>query len=1100
MPMKCPSCQHDNPPTAKFCQECGAPQVRVCRQCGSALPDKAKFCPECACPVDGLPATPARAAQPEGERRQATVLFADISGYTQLCASTDAEHVQALLDRFYASMDGTVAAYGGKVIDHAGDGVLAVFGAPVAHGNDTERALRAALDMHAAAALLSDPAGRPLKLHIGIASGEVVASVLSGGATPKYTVTGDTVNLAARLCALAEGGDTVLSASVLRSVAALVDAEDLGERALKGVAAPTRVYRVRTLRLGAVDRLPFIGRDTELRQLSGVLDGLRERSTGVALAIRGDPGIGKSRLVEELRWRAGGQGVVCHVARVLDFGVGKAQEALPAIVTDLLGATAGEAEAARRSRLDQAMAAGLVAPEHETLIAELLGVAQRAELQSIYDAMDNATRVRRTADAVASLAAKAARERPRVIVFDDIHWGSPILMACLAALTIATREAPMVLVMTTRFEADPLDRSWRAASRGTPLLTIDVGPLRPDEARRLAGEMIQSSARFVGQCIERAEGNPLFLEQLLRNARESDSGQIPPTIQSLVLARMDRLPPRDKLALQAASVIGKRFTLDTLRFLIGDAAYRCNELVATDLVRPEGDDFLFAHALIQEGVYSSLLNARKRELHGRAAQWYREHREAALHAEHLDRAEDAHAAQAYLDAAQDESKRFRYDSALRMATRGFALAKNVDLRFELAMRRGELLRELASTDESISAFEQALHEAASDEQRCRAWYGLAASYRVTGDLEQALQCLDLAQPIADRSGLWSQCSRIHSLRGNLYFAQGNVAGCGREHALALEHARRANDLECEALAWSGLGDHSYAEGRMRTALGHFRRCIEVYRQAGLMRSQIVNLCMVGHCLDWTGQGDSGLEVVREAVELSERIGVSQTHVVTLESYAFMLLNRGLLAQAEPWIEKATEAARKASARRYLSIDLLMMSVCRHAQGRTAEARALVQDAFELAKQTGTGFLGPSLLAAIARYEEDPQQRKRWLQDGEAMVHAGCLAHASLMYYRDAIDISLSDREWDEALRYADALEAMCREEPLAFATLIAGRARALVALEREGPRPEVIAELERLSRMSWETRIGSLTPKIADVLASLSAKAAPERVSPPSAA
>ncbi len=868
MPMKCPSCQHDNPPTAKFCQECGAPQVRVCRQCGSALPDKAKFCPECACPVDGLPATPARAAQPEGERRQATVLFADISGYTQLCASTDAEHVQALLDRFYASMDGTVAAYGGKVIDHAGDGVLAVFGAPVAHGNDTERALRAALDMHAAAALLSDPAGRPLKLHIGIASGEVVASVLSGGATPKYTVTGDTVNLAARLCALAEGGDTVLSASVLRSVAALVDAEDLGERALKGVAVPTRVYRVRTLRLGAVDRLPFIGRDTELRQLSGVLDGLRERSTGVALAIRGDPGIGKSRLVEELRWRAEGQGVVCHVARVLDFGVGKAQEALPAIVTDLLGATAGEAEAARRSRLDRAMAAGLVAPEHETLIAELLGVAQRAELQSIYDAMDNATRVRRTADAVASLAANAARERPRVIVFEDIHWGSPILLACLAALTIATREAPIVLVMTTRFEADPLDRSWRAATRGTPLLTIDVGPLRPDEARRLAGEMIESSARFVGQCIERAEGNPLFLEQLLRNARESESGQIPPTIQSLVLARMDRLPPRDKLALQAASVIGKRFTLDTLRFLIGDAAYRCNELVATDLVRPEGDDFLFAHALIQEGVYSSLLNARKRELHGRAAQWYREHQEAALHAEHLDRAEDARAAQAYLDAAQEESKRFRYDSALRMANRGFELAKDRDLRFELAMRRGELLRELASTGESISAFEQAVRR--SDRRRaalprvvraCRelSRHGRPRARHCNASISRSRSPIDRGCGASARAS--TACAATCTSRK----ATWPVAGS--EHALALEHARRAGDLECEALAWSGLGDHAYAEGRMNTALGHFRRCIEVYRQAGLMRPQIVNLCMVGHCLDWTGQGDAGLETVREAVEL-----------------------------------------------------------------------------------------------------------------------------------------------------------------------------------------------------------------------------------------
>src|SRR5579859_2687857 len=149
--MKCPRCERDNPSTAKFCQECGTALVRACRACGKPLPEGARFCPECAHPVeDAAPAaSPARGQTPadKGERRQATVLFADISGYTQLCASTDAEHVQALLNRFFSAMDGTVAAYGGKVIDHAGDGVLAAFGAPVAYGNDAERAVRAALEM-----------------------------------------------------------------------------------------------------------------------------------------------------------------------------------------------------------------------------------------------------------------------------------------------------------------------------------------------------------------------------------------------------------------------------------------------------------------------------------------------------------------------------------------------------------------------------------------------------------------------------------------------------------------------------------------------------------------------------------------------------------------------------------------------------------------------------------------------------------------------------------------------------------------------------------------------------------------------------------------
>src|SRR5262249_14536093 len=159
--------------------------------------------------------------------------------------------------------------------------------------------------------------------------------------------------------------------------------------------------------------------------------------------------------------------------------------------------------------------------------------------------------------------------------------------------------------------------------------------LRPEEARMLAGGMVESSTRFALECIERAEGNPLFLEQLLRNAVESQSGNIPPTIQSLVLARMDRLSPPDKIALQAASIIGKRFTVDALRVLVDDPDCGCDALVAMDLVRPDGGGYLFAHALIQEGVYSSLLNTRKRELHRKAAAWYGE-REPVLCAEHLD--------------------------------------------------------------------------------------------------------------------------------------------------------------------------------------------------------------------------------------------------------------------------------------------------------------------------------------------------------------------------------------------------------------------------------------------------------------------------------
>jgi class 3 adenylate cyclase/tetratricopeptide (TPR) repeat protein len=1092
--MKCSRCHCENQSTAKFCQECAAPLVRICRRCGGPLPDGAKFCPECAQPADepsrGVETAHEKTARipipaHDGDRRQATVLFADIAGYTQLCSSMDAEHVQAMLNRFYTAMDGTVAAYGGSVIDHAGDGVLAVFGAPVAYGNDPERAVRAALEMHTAAGQIHNASGRPLRLHVGIASGEVVGAVLSGGAMPKYTVTGETVNLAARLDAQAGAGETVLSKSVYDNVSGLVDAEDLGELTVKGFELPIRVYRLRILRYGTADRLPFVGRLAELRQLAGVLDSTQETGRGVAVLIRGDPGIGKSRLVEELLRRAQAQGFLCHVGRILDFGVGKRQAALPAVVSALLGLPTHAPNSDRQAALDLGVETGRIEAAQEALIADLLDLDQREDLQPVFDAMDNATRLRRTSEAVGTLVAKAALDQPRMIVFEDIHWADSFLLGCLAAVTMSTQKVPLVLAMTTRFEGDPLDRSWRAASHGTPLLTIDIGPLRPEEALVMAGGVMETSNRFAMECIQRAEGNPLFLEQLLRNVKESEGANIPPTIQSLVLARMDRLRPADKFALQAASVIGKHFSLEGLRFLIGNEAYRCDVLVATDLIRPEAGDYLFAHALIQEGVYSSLLNSRKRELHAQAAQWYGTH-EPTLYAEHLDRAQDPDAARAYLLAAQVEAHRFRFDTALRLVERGGELTPESQLRYEFAMLRGGLLREMARTGESIMAFEQALQSADGDgERRCRALIGVAAGYRVTGAMQEAMTALDEAQPIAERLESWSACSRIHSTRGNLYFAQGKVSACLGQHELALDYARRSGDPQCEALAWSGLGDHAYAEGRMATALRHFKRCVELCRQAGLVRDEIPNLCMIGHCLGWLGEAEQSLLEIRKALSLSNRIGLLQTEVMTLESLAFALVFQGHYAEAEPWAERATIAARQASARRYLAVNHMLMAACRRARDRLDEASELISEAMAISVQTGMGFLGPSLYAVRAGVEKDPTERRRWLREGEALMTTDCLAHARLMFFRDAITISIEDQSWDEALRYAQALEDFVRPEPMLFATLTVARARALVALARRGAESDVIAELMNLREELRRTGFGALTSGIDAALGSV---------------
>lgn len=1069
--MQCAHCRHDNQPSAKFCQECGAPLPRGCAACGSVLPEQAKFCPECGAQVQAsvpaAAATPAGRAQgPEdrgardGDRRHAVVLFADLSGYTALVARTDPEEVQALLARFFDATDRVVAAYGGQVLDHAGDGVLAAFGAPVAHGNDAERAVRAALDMHAEAARITDASGQPLRLHIGIAIGEVVAAVIMGGAKPKFSVTGETVNLAARLDALAGPGETLVSEGLHRAVAALADSEALGEHTLKGLEAPVRVWRLRGLRPERAQRLPFVGRTTELHQICGVLDSVLGSGSGTAVFVRGEAGIGKSRLVEEVRDRASERGWLCHAGQVLDFGVGRGQDAIPVIVRDVLKIADAD-PGTPPAGIARALQSGLLAAGEEGFAYDLLDLDLPPELQPLHDEMDAASRAERGAKVLRSLLVRAASAAPRLVVVEDVHWASPGLLRHLAAIGTAVTSAPVVLLMTSRIEGDPLESTWRSATRAAPLLRIDLPPLRDDEAQALAEALVQTSSGFTRECIERAEGNPLFLEQLLRASRESDSTDVPPTIQSLVLARIDRLEARDRAALQAASVIGKRFTLEALRRVTGDATYTCERPVAVDLMRPDRDEYAFAHALIQEAVYSSILKTRKRELHRAAAQVVDE-RDAALRAEHLDRADDPGAAAAYLEAARHESDRLRHESALRLASRGLELAKDLHERCALTMLQADLLRDMGRSRESIDCFRTALSLTQDEAQRARALMGIAAGHRVTGEIELAMKALDEAQPVAERLGLLLESAKIHHLRGNLYFAQGRIEQCHAEHQQALDRAQRAGSAECEVQALSGLGDVRYAEGRIVSALEYFRRAVELCEHEGWVRLEIPNRCMVGHCLWYVNELGRSIEHAQAAADAARRLGLVQGEIFATESLGLFLYEAGRNREADELSRRCVVLAGPAGARRFASAAHYVLGMIRLDEGRREAAREELDCALAIVGETGPAFLGAPVQGALARLAASASQRRAALGEGERLLREQCVSHCHLWFYRDALAAVIAAGEWDEALRYADALERYVSQEPLPWANLVAAGARVLASAAM---RPQSSDALEKLKRV-----------------------------------
>ena len=1071
----CLRCGAANRPGRRFCADCGAPLPVACPACGFANDVAEKFCGGCGAPLASAApreAVPQRTvAAADGERRPVTVLFADLVGYTRMASSLDPEDVHALLGRYFEVADNIVERYGGTVDKHIGDAVMAIFGAPVAHGDEAQRAVRAAAEIQHAVPALGKALGQPLAVHIGIASGEVVASGLGSAQHRAYTVIGHSVNLAARLLQLARSGETVVDEAVYAGVQRIARCIAIDGVQAKGIDTPLRVWRLVELVSGGVQdgARPFVGRQAELAQLAASLQSCVEAGTGSTIFLRGDPGIGKSRLVDELRRRARSEGFECHTGLVLDFGMGKGRDAIRELVASLLELPVGSDAMARLAALERAVEIDATLRDERAYLLDLLDLPQPPESRALYEAMDNAARQRRRAGALARLVAIASREQPLLVIVEDVHWADRTTLDHLAALTRVVATIPAVLVLTSRLEGDPLDSAWRALVQGSPLLTIDVGPLASKDALALAGGFLSASQGYAQKCVERAAGNPLFLEQLLRAANEQDS-QLPASLHSLVLARMDRLPERDRAALRAASVIGQRFPLELVRELARAPDFACDGLVASFLVRPEGDEFLFAHALIRDGVYASLTKVRRAELHRAAAEWYGS-RDPALRAEHLDRAESPQAPAAYAEAVRAQVAAVNPDRAIALADRGAAIAREPGDVYLLNMLRGALRREVGEGKPAVEAYQSALAVASGPSERCRALIGIAAGQRLIAGVDAAFAALDEAEPLAQAQGLTRELAEICYTRGNLHFARAKVADCRAQHEAALGYARALGDPEWEARALSGLADADYASGRMRSALDRFTRCVQLCETHGLPRIALPNRVMIGFCRGFLADFDRGIADILAAQAAAVQLGDRHAEMLALESVGALGTMCGRYAEAQPWIRRGLQIVEALGARRYEAILLGNLAECYLAAGRMAEARESIERAVALARETGIGFCGPWALGIKLRTLDDPSERERCIAEAEAVLAGPAMSHNHIAFRRSAIEEALVRADWRQVEKQAAALAEHTQAEPLPYCEFLIGRARTLAALAERPNDPVLRAELTRLrteaDRLAW---------------------------------
>jgi len=995
------------------------------------------------------------------ERRHVTVLFADLSGYTRLTSALGAEATHRLVQRFYQRVSEIVRGHSGSIERHIGDAVMAVFGLPVAHGNDAERALRAALAVHAAMPSLSDEVGHPLSVHAGVASGQVVAS--RGEAGKDFAIVGDAVNLAARLVAVAEAGETVIAGAVLQAVAGLAEAQPIGEVRVKGFDQPVQAWRLRGWRTGPrpAARTPLVGRDSELRQLRGVCVGCLQAHTGHVVVVRGEAGIGKTRLIEELELAAAQDGFACHKGLTLDFGLGRARDAIGRVLAGVLGIADSNDGEERKRALRAAIEQGMIAAEERVFAHDALDVALDAEMQATYDAMDEAVRTLGRRQLVLRLLQRASARQPRLVIVEDIHWAARELLDTLTEIGAGIEGYPILLAVTTRPEGDPLNGRWRSLiGARVSMLTLDLGPLRTAEARELARSLATASDAVLDGCVARADGNPLFLEQLLRNAAAGEEDSLPGSIHSLVLSRLDRLPSRDRRAIQAASALGQCFSLPLLRHLLDEPEYACDALLAENLIRPLGEEFLFAHALVWEGTYASLLTEQKRAWHGAAAQWYA-HRDPALSAEHLERAEDPRAPRAYLEAARAEKALHHMARAAQLLERGVELAAASEDRVQLLIELGALLPGIGRPRDAIAVHEQLLALAGDDRLRCQAKIGLAASMRACDRQPEALATLDEAQDLARGSGFEAERAEIHYLRGSVFFPLGNVRGCLQEQMRALEHARAAGSIELQLRALSGLGDAHYAGGRLVSSHEHFRECVTLGRKHRFVQIEAANLPMVAFSAIFLGDFGQSLEYARQALELARRVAQPRGEMIAHHAFALVHLESNQPARALPHARAATDVARAIGSSRFEPEGMGLVAACLRQMGQSEQALLLLREALGKARENIT-FCGPWVLGALARLTEDGEERVHALAEAEAILNAGAGAHNNLFFCWEAIELALERRQPAEALRYAERLERAFAQEPTALVQFLARRACALAAIGQGQRGAALREELQQL--------------------------------------
>ena len=996
--MKCPRCQAENRAGLRFCEDCGARLVAVCPSCRAEVTPGKRFCGSCGAPFNASTAQ-AQYTSPEtftskhlaeriltsksaleGERKQITVLFADLKGSMELLAERDPEQARKIIDPVLELMMEAVHRYEGTVNQVMGDGIMALFGAPLAHEDHAVRACYAALRMQETIKRYAEEVRRaegvPIQIRVGLNSGEVVVRSIGSDLKMDYTAVGQTTHLAARMEQLAMGGSILISADTFRLAEDFVEVHPLGPVAVKGLEQAVEAYEVtgaglvrRRFEASAFRGLtPFVGRAPEMEQLAKSLEQART-GHGQVVAVVGEPGVGKSRLFHEFTHSQRVTGWLVLASSSVSYG--KATPYLPLI--DLLKVYFQIEPRDDARKVREKVTGKLLALERslEPTLPALLSLLDVPIEDLQWQVLDPPQRRQRTLDACKRLLLRESRVQPLLLVFEDLHWIDTETQALLDGLVDSLPSARLLLIINYRPE---YDHHWGSK---TYYAQLRIDPLGPQDAAELLDALLGGEAALAPLkrlLIQKTEGNPFFLEESVRTlvdthvlvgergayrlAQSLATIQVPATVQAVLAARIDRLPTEEKRLLQAAAVIGEDVPFALLQAIADEPEERLRrglvhlqaaEVLYEASLFPELE-YSFKHGLTYQVAYGSLVQERRLALHSRIVEAIERLYPDRL-AEHVERL--AH--HALRGEVWEKAVR-----CLRQAgAKAFARSANREAvaYFEQALAA---LKHLPETREIV-------------EQAVDLRFELRNSLYPLGEVEKGLQYLREAEGLSKALDDPRRLGWVSVYMTQYLWVTGHSKESRPLGQSALAIAETLKDLPLQVAAnfylgvgWLSAGDYGRAEDLLRKIVQSVdgersrERCGLPGFPAVMSRSWLA-FSLAEH-----GEFDKGIAYGREGIRFAEALDhpFSLAHVCYDLGYLYSV--KGEISDAVRLLERALGLSRDSNLTFLLPIIAGFLGHVHTLSGRIAEGLPLLDEALKTLESIGLGFIRSLLVVQLGR--------------------------------------------------------------------------------------------------------------------------------------